>query len=138
MPSRDWVYVTVTVTSTAGMVRVLWSSSDASSSDPLQPAIAHPVAGDEVTDLNLEQAGITSIVWAGGFSFDFGWVRYPIFDPDGYPVQKGGITAVPGLYFVGLPWLSKYKSGLLVGVGEDAERVAHAIAGVKVSDGGGA
>jgi putative flavoprotein involved in K+ transport len=53
----------------------------------------------------------------------------PIVDSDGYPIQQRGVTACPGLYFVGLPWLYKMKSGHLLGVGEDAEYIAATIAG---------
>ena len=54
-------------------------------------------------------------------------VQLPIFDDDGYPVQKRGITDCPGLYFVGLPWLHSAKSVLLFGVGQDAAYIASAI-----------
>ena len=56
-------------------------------------------------------------------------VRLPIFDYDGYPIQKHGLTHWPGLYFIGLPWLVNQKSGLLVGVGEDAANIASKITG---------
>jgi len=55
-------------------------------------------------------------------------VDLPILDSDGFPVQKRGVTDHPGLFFVGLPWLYKQKSGLLAGVGEDADHVASVIA----------
>jgi putative flavoprotein involved in K+ transport len=74
--------------------------------------------------LNLETSGIRSVVWATGYRFDFGMVRFPVFDEDGYPIQQRGVTPQPGLYFVGLPWLHKQKSGLLLGVAEDAAYVA--------------
>jgi hypothetical protein len=43
------------------------------------------------------------------------------------PIQTGGVTASPGLYFVGLPWLPTAKSGLLYGVGDNASFIAGAI-----------
>jgi len=46
---------------------------------------------------------------------------------DGYPVGKRGVTQYPGLYFIGMPWLYKWKSGLLFGVGDDAAFVASTI-----------
>ena len=92
------------------------------------PALRDGYLADEIIELNLKAAGITSIVWAIGYMFDFSLVRLPVFDTYGYPVQKRGVTEYPGLFFVGLPWLHKQKSGLLVGVGEDAEFVASAIA----------
>jgi len=83
-----------------------------------------------ITELDLQAAGISTIIWAAGYSFDFSMVHLPVFDQDGYPLQTRGVTGYPGLYFVGLPWLHKYKSGLLVGVGEDAEYVVSQITGV--------
>ena len=59
---------------------------------------------------------------------DFGWVGVPVFDQDGYPIQRRGVTAYPGLYFLGLPWLHTLKSGLFFGVGEDAAHIAADIA----------
>jgi putative flavoprotein involved in K+ transport len=50
-----------------------------------------------------------------------------VFDDHGWPVQTRGVTAVPGLYFVGVHWLHKRKSSLLLGVGEDAEHVVSTI-----------
>jgi putative flavoprotein involved in K+ transport len=82
-----------------------------------------------VTELDARAAGVGSVIWASGFSWDFGLVQAPLFDEFGYPIQKRGVTALPGLYFVGLPWLHKAKSGLLIGVGEDAAYIAAHIAG---------
>jgi putative flavoprotein involved in K+ transport len=77
-----------------------------------------------ITELDLEAEGINTIIWATGYSFDFSWVKFPIFDEFGYPVQERGVTPQPGLYFLGLPWLHTIKSGLLAGVGDDAAHVA--------------
>lgn len=89
---------------------------------------AATVASD-VRELDLTAAGVCTIVWANGYRPDFGWLRIPVFDGAGWPLQTRGVTAVPGLYFVGLPWLHKRKSALLFGVGEDAEHVVSAITG---------
>jgi len=88
---------------------------------------------EEPTDLDLKAAGITSVIWAGGFGFDYGLVKLPVFDEDGYPVQRRGVTAYPGLYFLGLHWLYQFKSGLLLGVGEDAAFIASEIAARKAA-----
>jgi putative flavoprotein involved in K+ transport len=84
---------------------------------------------EQATDLNLDLAGITSIIWATGYSFDFSWIKFPIFDEYGYPVQERGITSQPGLYFLGLNWMHQRKSGLFLGVGEDAAHVAEHLTG---------
>jgi len=86
-----------------------------------------------IGELDLEVRGIRSVIWAIGYTFDFGMVKFPVFDEDGYPIQKRGLTKQPGLYFVGLPWLHKQKSGLLAGVAEDAAHIAHSICAGQVS-----
>ena len=78
----------------------------------------------EILALDLLAAGISSVVWATGFTFDYSLVRLPVTDADGFPIQERGVTAYPGLYFLGMPYLYKQKSGLLWGVGEDAEYLA--------------
>ena len=80
-----------------------------------------------ITELDLNSTGVSTIIWATGYSFDFSWVKFPIFDEFGYPLQKRGVTSRPGLYFLGLNWLHTIKSGLLAGVGEDAAHVARHI-----------
>jgi len=80
-----------------------------------------------IKELDLRTEGINTIIWATGYKFDFSWVEFPIFDQDGYPIQKQGVTDIPGLYFLGLHFLYKRRSGLLWGVGEDAAHVAKAI-----------
>src|SRR5215469_314745 len=81
-----------------------------------------------LTELDLHAAGISTIVWATGYNFDFSMVKLLVVDADGYPVQKRGVTAYSGLYFLGLPWLHSRKSGILFGVGDDAAHVAFHIA----------
>lgn len=89
---------------------------------------------DPVLTLDLAEADISTIIWANGFKYDFGWIDLPIFahgtqSSDRVPEHKRGVTRVPGVYFLGLPWLHKFKSAFLHGVGEDAERLAEHIAG---------
>lgn len=93
------------------------------------PELRDGFAQESVTELDLRAAGITSVIWAMGYAFDFNPVRLPVCDADGFPLQQRGATAYPGLFFVGLPWLHKQKSGLLLGMGEDADHIAAAIAG---------
>jgi putative flavoprotein involved in K+ transport len=78
--------------------------------------------------LDLKEAGITSVIWATGHSFDFSMIRLPIFDADGYPIQERGVTRYPGLYFVGLPWLHNARSGLFFGLKEESEYIVAQIA----------
>jgi putative flavoprotein involved in K+ transport len=81
----------------------------------------------ERDEIDLRQANVGSVIWATGYSYDFSMVRLPVFDAGGYPIQRRGVTIYPGLYFVGLPWMHKAKSGLLFGVSEDAAYIAFQI-----------
>jgi putative flavoprotein involved in K+ transport len=74
--------------------------------------------------LDLAESGISTVLWAVGYRPDLAWVRLPILDADGYPIQRRGVTAVPGLVLLGLDWLHSAKSGLFVGIGEDAAYLA--------------
>jgi len=78
--------------------------------------------------LNLVDAQISTIIWATGFDGDFSWIRLPVLDAAGKPVHQQGISPVPGLYFIGLPWLRSRKSGLIYGIKEDAQFIADAMA----------
>jgi putative flavoprotein involved in K+ transport len=73
-------------------------------------------------DVRADQIG--AIVWATGYGVDFGWIDIPVFQPNGEPVHEQGITNVPGLYFLGLVWLSGPGSSFLSGVADDAARLA--------------
>lgn len=88
--------------------------------EPLRDGYTVPL----ITELNMQERGISTIIWAIGFAFDYAWVHFPVFDADGYPIQTRGVTAVPGLYFLGMHWLHTRKSAILLGVGEDAEHLA--------------
>jgi putative flavoprotein involved in K+ transport len=78
--------------------------------------------------LDLKAAGITTVIWATGYGFDYSWVHLPVFDDYGFPVQQRGVTRFPGLYFLGMHFLYNRKSGILLGVGEDAAHIAAVIA----------
>ena len=71
------------------------------------------------------------MIFAGGFRPDYGsWIPWgEAFDELGFPIhEEGASTVVPGLYFVGVHFLRKRKSSLLLGVGEDAQIVAAQVA----------
>ncbi len=77
--------------------------------------------------LDLRALGITTVIWATGYRVAFDWVRCPVLDADGLPVQERGVTAEPGVYFLGLPFMHQVQSSFLWGVGEDAAFLAEAI-----------
>lgn len=91
--------------------------------------IMHPRAVSCQQDLfifqNQQQLNVQNVIWATGFSSVYNWLQIPgVLDHHGNPIHKKGITAVKGLYFLGLPWQRKRGSSLLLGVGEDAEFLA--------------
>ena len=88
-------------------------------------------AQEQTTELDQIASGISTVIWATGYSFDFSLVKLPVFDADGYPVQKRGVTEYVGLYFLGMPWLHNRRSGILFGVGDDAAYLAGHIAARK-------
>lgn len=78
--------------------------------------------------LDLADSGIAAIVWATGFALDFSWVKIDAFDDRGRPKHQQGVSVVPGLYFLGLPWLSRRASSFIWGVWADAQHLAAHIA----------
>ena len=92
------------------------------------PQLQDGYAQEVITQLDLNASGISTIIWAIGYSFDFSFVELPVFDSDGYPIQKRGVTDYDGLYFLGMPWLDSRRSGILFGVGDDARHIAQHIA----------
>ena len=81
----------------------------------------------ERAQLNLTDANITSVLWATGYKLDFSFVDLPLVDEWGYPKHTRGATEIPGLYVVGLPWLTHHYSAIVGGVGLDARHIAERI-----------
>jgi putative flavoprotein involved in K+ transport len=79
---------------------------------------------DPILELSLAEAGITSILWATGYALDFGWLKVDVFDQTGRPRHQRGISPEPGIYFLGLPWLSNRGSSFIYGVWHDAMYLA--------------
>jgi len=81
-----------------------------------------------IQQLDLAEAGITSIIWATGFKVDYSWLNVDAFDAEGKPAHQRGVSTEPGVYFVGLPWLSRRGSTFIWGVWHDAKHIADHIA----------
>lgn len=94
--------------------------------DDRVPSTNEPVA---VRGLDLARDGVSTVIWATGYRPDFSWIDLPIFDEYGYPRQARGVTEVPGLFFLGLPWMHTQGSSLLMGVGRDATHLAEVVSG---------
>ncbi|WP_179378047.1 MSMEG_0569 family flavin-dependent oxidoreductase [Jannaschia marina] len=83
---------------------------------------------EERTEVDLAAAGITSVLWAIGFRPDYSWIDADVFDARGKPVFDRGVTAQPGLHFIGLGWLNTWGSGRFLGIEEDSRYLADRIA----------
>jgi putative flavoprotein involved in K+ transport len=81
----------------------------------------------ERPEFDYRAAGITSIVWCIGFRTDYSWVDLPVFNGRVQPVHVRGVASIPGVYFLGLPWLYTWGSGRFSGVARDAEYLAQHI-----------
>jgi putative flavoprotein involved in K+ transport len=82
---------------------------------------------DPILELNLAEAGISSIIWATGFAVDYSWLKVDAFDGEGKPKHQRGISTESGVYFLGLPWQSRRGSSFIWGVWHDARFLADQI-----------
>lgn len=81
-----------------------------------------------ILSLDLAEAGITTLIWATGYALDFSWLQVNAFDGNGKPRHQRGVSSEPGVYFLGLPWLSRRGSAFIWGVWHDARHIADHIA----------
>jgi putative flavoprotein involved in K+ transport len=99
---------------------------------PEEPAARATVEDAEcvtnpILSLDLAKSGIATIIWATGFTSDFGWLKVDAFDEHGRPKHQRGVSAEPGIYFLGLPWQSRRGSSFIWGVWHDAKYLADQI-----------
>lgn len=90
---------------------------------PDPPCVTQPIL-----ELDLDAAGITTIIWATGYSVDYRWLQVDALTETGKPRHQRGVSSEPGVYFVGLPWLSRRGSAFIWGVWHDARHIAEHIA----------
>jgi putative flavoprotein involved in K+ transport len=99
---------------------------DAPQAEPFEPAGDF---SDGTTTLDLRALGINTVIWATGFRLDYSWIDLDLkLTPERYPEQQWGVSPHAGLYFMGLQLMNTRKSGLIFGVGEDAEHISAVIA----------
>jgi len=99
---------------------------------PLEPAAHHidpdpPCVATPIRELNLKDAGITSVIWATGYAVEYDWLKADVFHENGKPIHERGVSAEPGIYFLGLPWQSRRGSAFIWGVWHDAKYLADQI-----------
>ena len=81
-------------------------------------------SGSEVSFADGTRGSFATVIWATGFTLDHSWIDAPVFDDDGRVQHERGVTASPGLYFLGLPWQHTRGSALLGWVKDDVEYLA--------------
>jgi putative flavoprotein involved in K+ transport len=92
---------------------------------PDRPALTR--LGAVPTVVNLER--FTTVIWATGYRPSYSWLDPSAFDRRGRVAHDGGVSPIPGLYVLGLPFLRRRRSNLIAGVGEDAaELLPHLLA----------
>ncbi|MEO8328840.1 MAG: NAD(P)/FAD-dependent oxidoreductase [Candidatus Nanopelagicales bacterium] len=79
---------------------------------------------DPILQLDIADAGVTSVIWATGFGVDYDWLQVDAFDENGRPSHRRGVSREPGVYFLGLPWLARRGSSFIWGVWQDASYLA--------------
>ncbi|MCE7065745.1 NAD(P)/FAD-dependent oxidoreductase [Dyadobacter sp. CY326] len=72
------------------------------------------------TWVDLKAYHISCIIWATGFTSDFSYLKIPVLDISGSPIHHAGLSAVEGVYFLGLHWQRSRKSDILFGLKDDA------------------
>jgi putative flavoprotein involved in K+ transport len=82
------------------------------------PALVHGPA-----TLDLERAGVGTLIWATGVGCRLDWLPRSLLDEHGAPRHEDGSTPVPGLYVLGLPWLRSRGSGIVYGMDRDASAI---------------
>jgi putative flavoprotein involved in K+ transport len=87
-------------------------------------ADGHTVRFEDGSELEVD-----TVIWATGYRPDYSLIKLPVFDDDGRPRHRRGVTDVPGLYFLGLTWQHTRGSALIGWVKDDAEFIAERIAG---------
>jgi len=115
------------------MVRILDRIDDTIDRLGMSEPAANPatrqafIARSKPLSLNLSRSGIRTVVWATGYRRSYPWLKLPVFDGRGEIVHRGGITAAPGLYVLGLTFLRRRRSSFIDGCGLDAADLAPAV-----------
>lgn len=110
------------------------TAAPAAEEDPADAPHPDPAALHSPDHLDLEAAGIGSVVWTTGFHGAFGYLPKAVVDEGGVPIHDRGVAPVPGIFMVGFPWLIKRKSGIIPGVWDDAATIAEHVARGSVVD----
>lgn len=88
------------------------------------------LARDRVRFVDGHEERFAAIVWATGFQSAYPWIEVSgAVDAAGAPIHRQGLSEVPGLSFLGLPWQRARSSALLMGAGRDAAWLVERVLG---------
>ena len=90
-----------------------------------RPPIVTP---DAPSELELADAGISTVLWATGYRRRYRWLHVPVLNIQGEIIHDAGVTPAAGFYALGLNFQRTRKSSFIDGVGDDARFVADHIA----------
>jgi putative flavoprotein involved in K+ transport len=77
---------------------------------------------------------VANVIWSTGFRSDYSWISPPLqVDELGAPEQYRGVSAVRGLYFMGVVFQYSFASMNVYGVGRDARYVVDRVAELRGS-----
>ena len=103
--------------------------AEAPAGDPADAAYPDGALPRGPAHLDLEAAGVGAVVWATGLGCDTSWLHVPgVLDERDEIVHREGVTAVPGLFAAGQPWLRTRRSAMIYGVAADAPHLARLVA----------
>ena len=103
------------------------TGADAEPAAPFEPT--WPLAAGAPATIDLAAAGIATTIWATGYRRSYPWLKLRVLDARGEIIHDGGVTAVPGLYVLGMRFQRRRHSNFIDGVGADARELADHIAG---------
>jgi putative flavoprotein involved in K+ transport len=108
-------------------VQAMKMNAPAPEPDEADAPDVNTAAASSITSLNLQAQKITTIIWATGFQGNYNYLKIPVIDDAGNPVHEHGISHEAGLYFLGLHWLRARKSGIILGIQDDAEFIVNQV-----------
>jgi putative flavoprotein involved in K+ transport len=106
-----------------------WADEAGIDAPPPERFAPTAVPDDPPVELALGRDGIRSVLWATGYKPELSWLEAPVLNPRGRLIHDGGVTRVPGLYLLGMPFLRRRKSTLIDGADGDAGELAEHLAG---------
>lgn len=111
------------------LLKTIDETANLDGAPPAETFAATRVDDAPMLTLDLQNAGIRTVVWATGFRPDFSWLDVPVFDRKGHLKHDGGVVASPGMCVLGLPLMRRRKSSFIFGIEDDARDITDHLVG---------